>query len=964
MMQNPFELLHPELKKLLPKFGIKKPNLGQDVYIPAIIEGKHTLIAVPTGYGKTIGTLLGVIEQLLRLKEKSNNELPVGFYVLFITPLKSLNRDIFRRVLPVIGEKIGIRIEVRHGDTSAAKRRRQTLKPPHILVTTPESLQVILPAKIIGRKHLKTLRIVILDEIHNIVATKRGVQLTLALERLKRVSQNKLQIIGLSATIGNLQAIKKYIFPRAEDVVLVSFKEKPNMQVTVDFPQRQSHSERMLEINHWSKTLNISREDALRLIKIVDIMKQSTSTLIFTNTRQLAEILGWKINQLIEQNLLPDFKGVEVHHSSLSKDVRLDAEDKFRSGSLTAVIATSSLELGIDIGKIETVIQFMSPRRIDTLLQRVGRSGHRVELQSKGYILCTNPRDVLESAAITALALQGSKENTETYPLALDVLLHQIVGILQEEGPLDVVTLHKIIQKSPAYQFLSRETLLKLISFAESLYILRSAPTESSNNPIIFLKRHARKYYLENVSTIMDTAQFVVKDLTSQRRVGVLDEEFVAKYGEVGQVFVLKGKPWQIVSLNIDDKIVEAIPLPTFEAALPSWEGELIPVSYKVAQYVKKLFSQQKLRKQIEAFLTEDSKQSFQNFIEKQNNIAPIKENSVIIESGSGEVAIHTFLGSKANEALALYLVSRLQLQKKAHVLEIPYKSDAYTVVIQPGLGLTALIKQIIEESKPEHVEILLKRFTRESDLFKWRLIHVARRFGLLKRDSAPITALLRYLHTQYANTIVGDETLNEIFFEKYDVKTLKKFFRDIQEGKLTIKVYHRNKLESPLAQAALDPHGFHLTNADTRETIRLVVKERLRKSRVYIACMRPDCDYEREIVVDYLEDPLKCPKCKQRFLFAGPPTEKSKKVKKIVKKFALKKKLTAEEKKILKDAQRAADLVLNFGQAAVLALVARGIGPNTAYRALNKLINGENAFIDEIIRLESEFARTRMFWH
>ncbi|MCW1299631.1 MAG: DEAD/DEAH box helicase, partial [Candidatus Parvarchaeum sp.] len=330
------ENISAKLEKALKEVGFTDLTEIQKIVIPKIKEGKNIIFRAPTGYGKTLAAFLPLLDKL-----DSDSE---GIQLLYITPLKSLNRDIFKNII-TISNKMGIEVDIRHGDTTAYERANQARMPPHCLITTPETVQSILLSKKLVEK-LKNLRYVIVDEVQSLMESKRGTQFSVGLERLRRISN--FQVVGISATIADFKETQEYL--SAEESVEFSGDKKYDIEVA--YPSFNSEDEEV------ASKENVSKLVANSLRYISDEIKNSKSTIIFTNTRETAELLGSRLSKFLKD------KKMEVHHSSLSKEVRTEIENAFKVGKIDLMIATSSLELGIDIGNVDLVIQYMSPRQV------------------------------------------------------------------------------------------------------------------------------------------------------------------------------------------------------------------------------------------------------------------------------------------------------------------------------------------------------------------------------------------------------------------------------------------------------------------------------------------------------------------------------------------------------------------------------------------------------------------------
>ncbi|MDI6806296.1 MAG: DEAD/DEAH box helicase [Candidatus Aenigmarchaeota archaeon] len=443
-----FELFNENLQELIKK-RFEKPTLSQKLAIPKILERKNILLQAPIASGKTEAAIWPVLNFIIKEKLK-----PIA--ALYITPLRALNRDMLERLIWWCNE-LGLDIGVRHSDTAAYERKLQAEFPPHLLILTPETLQAILPGKKM-KKHLANVRFVVVDELHELVDSKRGSQLTIGLRRLRELA-GKFQVIGLSATIGSPEEVASFISPGEPiEVVKVIFPKQFEIKVISPKPEPV---DKKLAVKIFS-----SRETSARLREVMQLIEKSKATLMFTNTREFAEILASRI-----KTLKKDFS-TEVHHSSLSREIRIRVEKEFKQEKLRSLIATSSLELGIDIGAIEQVLQYMSPRQVTQAIQRIGRSGHVLEKISKGKIIATNEDDVFESAVVARKALVEELEKIKFHEKSLDVLAHQIVGLTLDFGRMDVEKAFEIIKNAYPYKRLSLDEFLRVCRQLEKLGLI------------------------------------------------------------------------------------------------------------------------------------------------------------------------------------------------------------------------------------------------------------------------------------------------------------------------------------------------------------------------------------------------------------------------------------------------------------------------------------------------------------
>ena len=906
-----------KILELWRKRGLGEPTEVQKKAYPLIREGKNVLLIAPTGSGKTEAALIPVLAEMLTTEVR-----PVS--LLYITPLRALNRDLLDRIR-WWGENLGFRVDVRHGDTTRYARSRQAREPPHILITTPESLQAILPAERMGR-HLENVRFVIIDEIHELVAEKRGYQLSVALERLRKKTGHEFQRIGLSATVGSPEVVARFLAGEGRDVEVVDVSTRKEYRVKVFYPTADK------EIREESKRLGLAPEVYARVKKLKEIVDRHNQVITFVNTRNMAEQLSLYFSALHDRT--------DVHHSSLSRDVRLSVERTFKEGEVKHLIATSSMELGIDVGEVDAVVQYGSPRQVTRLIQRVGRSGHRWDRPSVGYIIALDPVDFVEAAVIAKLAKKGWLEPVQQEEKPYDVLAHQIAGMLMDWGEVSIREVYETVTRAQPFRTLTVEELVDVIRQLESERFLRV------RGDVIAKSRDTWRYYYSNLSMIPDEEKFFVTDTISGKRVAMLDEDFVASYLETGTVFVVKGRPWRVVS--IEDREVFVEPSDSLVGAIPAWIGEMIPVDRHVAREV---FRE---RRRIAEKMETIGDVAEVRDVEKVRDVFSDHpgEGVVLIEQSDEYVVIHVPLGSKGNTALSRLIAAEIS---RRHGIPVRVFSSAYAVVIEfpaPGFSVDE-VEKVLRTVDPEILDLVLENHVTKTKLFKWRFVHVARRFGLISKGAKVDRINVRKLIDALTDSPVYRETLKELLTEKLDVSSVKEFLEGIRSGRYRIvKRKGMGKVgKMELSKALQIPE---LVSPDTPEhTILELFKRRVLEKKVTLVCT--SCGAEHVYKVMDVPEHVSCPRCGSPLVAVVHDAGKAREL-------IRKKRLSKKDEKRMLELIRNAELVKEFGKRAVIAMAVTGVGSQTAARILRVPYSDEE-FWKALLDAERNYYRTKMFW-
>lgn len=891
--------LHPKLCEVLEKRGFDEFSEIQMRAVPELIKGTNAVLIAPTGTGKTESALLPVFHRML------TESMPEGFTALYITPLRSLNRDMMNR-LEWWGKELSIKISVRHGDTTQSERRKQTEHPPDLLITTPESLQAMFMGKVL-RKHLAGVRFVIIDEIHELADGKRGAQLSIALERLAEIS-GEFQRIGISATVGNPDLIGRFLCGRRPfKIVQVPIAKTLDLRV---------------------KFAGESFEDQTKMIaKCIDAYK---STLVFTNTRSVAEAIGHSFSSRGD---------VDVHHGSLSRDVRIDAEDNFRRGKTKAMICTSSMELGIDIGQIDHVIQFNSPREVARLMQRTGRAGHQIGATSKGIILATGFDDILESMVIVRKALANEPENIHPHINPADVLANQIAALAVERGEISFEKIKDIVSRSYCFQNCG-DLADNVIAQMEKHFLIRT------EDGMVITKTRARRYLSANLSMIADEKKSIVFDVITRKPVGTLDESFVISWIYSGAVFVARGQLWRVLEIEDDKIMVE--PARNAQGELPSWEGEQIPVPLSVAMEAGRLRRVQNF----DDYKSDERSKAFARKVlneMKKNRTPTATDRLIVLEDCDEGVVVNLCGGHKVNEALGRVLSILISAR---YGTSVGIETNAYRILIRIPKYLGASdVEEILLSLEPEHIEAILMLALKKTALYKWKLVQVAKKFGAIDADADYEKISINRLMALFDDTVIEKEAFRELFFSNMDVEGAKYIIQRLKDHEMETKT---SRLSIIGAQGLLTGRDVVVPPGEDQAIIESV-KHRLAEQDIILACM--NCrKWKSRTKTGKVSDEIKCPICGAKLIAVLKPYEEPMFM-------AVKKKnLSSEEKEALARMMKNANIVLSSGKKAVIALSGRGVGPDSAARILNTFASGDN-FYREILKAERKFVQTHRYW-
>jgi len=870
-----------------------------------IFHKKDTLIIAPTGSGKTESAIMPIFYHLSKSKKKRKIK------ALYITPLKSLNRDIFNRLVKY-SNTYNLSINIRHGDTPRSVRTNISNNPPDILITTPETLTALLiQQKMLSA--LSELEWIIVDEMHELLNSKRGTQLSLALERLHVNSQSDITRIGLSATIKNTTESAKF---------LTGTKRK--FHVVIDKMQRIYD----IQIKNVKGTIN---DSAHFIINYITKMHINRPILLFTNTRAEAELLTSIIKKHSTFN-------VELHHGSLSRVIREETEYTLRENKTNIVVCTSSLELGIDIPSVELVIHYGSPKQVLKLIQRIGRSKHGFGSTAKGLIVINNVDDEFESQAIVNSIQSKSLEEQRIHTNALDVLAHNIVGLAIQLNGISESDAFNIFVKAYPFRTITEDNFHQIIS------LLNYHKLISYHNKMIGKNFKSFKYYFDNLSTIFDVAKFKVCDIINKKIIGTLDQKFVANACDYGNIFVLRGTQWRIINIDENDSKINVEQFNSNGITIPYWEGETIPIDYLISENVAKLRSKSNL----EIFKLRAKHQDMYDIPD---------DKTIVIESTKNIIVLHTCFGTKTNSAFAIFLSSMIS---SLSGFLTDSSSDAYRIVISSkSLISKKIIMEILFDEQHDLCNIIKTSLIGTHNL-NWKTWCMAKKFGVIDKNVIYNKKAARFIYEKYTNTPIVSESVRELFHDKFDIVNLEFLLNKIRNNKINIK-WHDVENFSNLSKPVLNgTTRYYSSPACIDKGILNLVKTRLFKNRHRLICIR--CGLWQQVIsTQEVPHHIFCPRCKSRQITATFYSDYE--LQKIIQKKYAGQKISVNENIRFNKAWKISSLVESFGQTALLVLSGYGIGGDTAARILRNMIDMDILY-EQIYQAERQYVVNKGFWN
>ncbi|MBM3232879.1 ATP-dependent helicase [Candidatus Pacearchaeota archaeon] len=807
-------ILHPLVKEWF--FGrFADFSLTQLYAVKTIWDRKNILVSAPTGGTKTLSAFLGILNYLVGLAAKG--ELEDKIYAVYVSPLKALSNDIFVNLvqplqeIKTLADKKGvkmqeIRVGLRTGDTDASERARQARKIPHIYVTTPESLGIVLVTPKFS-ENVKKLEFVVVDEVHA-MTNKRGVFLSLVLEHLCSMCVLDPVRIGLSATISPLEEIARFLVGKGRDCLIADVKLIKGIDIGLDFPGKS-----ILEAEN--------AESQKKLYHLLDgLIQEHKTTLIFTNTRAATE----RIVHYLDLHFPGKYAGIiGAHHSSMSKEQRFIIEDQLRKGELKVVVSSTSLELGIDIGNIDLVVLLRSPKSVSRALQRIGRAGHQLHSQPKGRFLVLDRDDLVECAVLMKEMIEKHIDRAQIPKNCLDVLAQQVFGMAVSRV-WDAEDMLATVRRSACYMSLTKEDFYDVLSYLAGDYALehRSVYAKVWYDPVtrqIGKKgKLARVLYMTNIGTIAEEGFISVAIGAGEGKgnvVGKIDEGFLERMKR-GDIFVLGGRKYQFLFSRGMKAFVRANV--SRNPTIPSWFSEMLPLSFDVAMEIgrfrrlikERLGDKKKCVEFVREYARCDSKvaETVYEYCREQEKFAAIPDDKTVVVEKFKEskefMVFHSMYGRRVNDALArAYAYAAARLRHRDVEMGI---TDSGFFIAAENLDGEKILKFV--ESK--NLKEILKEALERTDVLRRRFRHCAGRSLMILRQykGREKSVGKQQVHSEFLFSAVKKlsnefpilrEARREVFEDLMDVENAEEVLRWIESGKVKVKRVN-TPLVSPFA--------------------------------------------------------------------------------------------------------------------------------------------------------------------
>ncbi len=803
-------ILNPTVKqwffKRFPGFSL--PQLHGVV---PIHQRENILVSAPTGATKTLTGFLSILNELVDSAEKGILQDKV--YCVYISPLKALNNDIKKNLVEplaeiekIAGKELGIRVGVRTGDTTAYEKQKMVKKPPHILITTPESLAIVLSSEKF-REHLRAVDWMIVDEIHALAENKRGVHMSLSMERLQELSP-ALCRVGLSATVAPLEEVAHYLVGEERDVTIIDVQFLKQMDLQVMSPVSD-----LIDTDH--ATMHHA------MYKLIDeLVQQHKTTLIFTNTRAATERVVDHLKHKFPKSYSDN---IGAHHGSMGKEMRHKLEDRLRNGELKVVVCSTSLELGIDIGFIDLVICLGSPKSVARFLQRAGRAGHKLHEKVKGRIIVMDRDDLVECAVLLKSAIEKKIDRLHIPTNALDVLAQQLDGIALER-PWNERELYKLVKRSYCYRNLTWNDYDQILNYLAGKFVDLEerhifAKIWRQDGMIGKRGKLGRVIYMMNVGTIPDESFVTVK--IGDQTIGKLDEGFVEKL-KPGDVFVLGGDTYQFKFTR--GMVAQVSASASRPPTVPSWVSEMLPLSFDLAIEIGRF-----RRLMLERFQSKDSREEILAFIHKhlyvdtkaalaiydyckeQYSYAKTlpTDKTILVEYYNDDrekkIIFHTLFGRRVNDCLSRAVA--YAIAKTAHKdVELGISDNGFYINGDRKLNAVASLRMV----KADKLDKIMQAAIDKSEVFKRRFRHCATRSLMILRNymghqkrvgrqqvsSMILMSALKRIDNDFT---ILKEARRECLEDLMDIENTRKVLKMLEDGTMSIKEIETS-IPSPFA--------------------------------------------------------------------------------------------------------------------------------------------------------------------
>ncbi len=802
-----------------------------------IHDNENSLICAPTGSGKTLSAFLAVLNDLFQMGDEG--ELDDKVYAVYVSPLRALNNDIQRNLEdPLSGirekaEEMGydvpeVRSAVRTGDTTDSEKSQQLENPPHILITTPESLGILIDSPKF-KEEMKEVRYLITDEIHSLSENKRGVHLSLSYERLEEMANTSPTRIGLSATQAPIDEIAKYLVGYEADLSVEKKETEYEDVSSSEIASENDYETRGCTIVDVaaSKEIDLETVSPVRDLihtppdeineamydQIHNYIQEHESTIIFTNTRSATERV---VNNLKDR--FPDYydENIGAHHSSMSREKRLNVEEKLKKGEMKVGVTSTSLELGVDIGAVDLVLQLGSPKGVARGIQRIGRSGHKIGKKAKGKMIVTDRDDAMECSVLTKCAKEDELDKIQIPTNALDVLAQHIVGMACNHR-WDIDHAYNVIRKSYCYKGLELEDFENVMKYLAGEYeledqnVYRKIWKDEEEGLFGRSGKMTRVIYMTNIGTIPDETGYDVKTRGDGNYVGTLDEEFLDRLTK-GDIFTLGGSTYEFKYAKGMKVFVD--PKPNASPTVPSWYSERLPLSYDLGLRIGEF--RQQVGKQIEMgaedddiiqwimhnyYLDEDTAWAIYGYIEEQYRFTgevstheDITVEKYIDEDNKQNFIFQTIYGRETHDALARIMAHLLQKRVSSNIAMIIDDNGFIIQTPRRPIDLDKLIEELIQ-CDPEKE---LRNAVKKTELMKRRFRHVGGRSLMILRNYQGSSKtvgqqqmkghfLLSTIRNEYGEDFpMIKETYREIMEDAMDIKHAKEVIEGLESGEIS----------------------------------------------------------------------------------------------------------------------------------------------------------------------------------